>query len=74
MKQIFQVKGRYNDLDEFDHVVAEIENSIICEAYGKGIKSSRIPNPDKRTCITATLELSVISLKILKTCLLCLKV
>lgn len=50
MKQIFQVKSRYNDLDEFDHVVAEIENNIICEVYGKGIKSSRIPNPDKRTC------------------------
>lgn len=39
-----------NSLDEFDKVVAEIENSIICEVNGNGIKSSWIPNPDKRTC------------------------
>ena len=39
-----------NSLVEFDQVVAEIENSIICEVNGKGIKSSWIPNPDKRTC------------------------
>ena len=37
-------------LSEFDHVVAEIENSIICEVNGKGIKSSWNPNPEKRTC------------------------
>jgi len=39
-----------NSLNEFDKVVAEIENSIICEVHGRGIKSSWIPNPDKRTC------------------------
>lgn len=39
-----------NSLTEFDQVVAEIENSIICEVNGRGIKSSWIPNPDKRTC------------------------
>ncbi len=39
-----------NSLNEFDQVVAEIENSIICEVHGKGIKSSWIPNPEKRTC------------------------
>lgn len=39
-----------NSLNEFDQVVAEIENSIICEVNGRGIKSSWIPNPDKRTC------------------------
>ncbi len=39
-----------NSLNEFDQVVAEIENSVICEVNGKGIKSSWNPNPDKRTC------------------------
>ena len=40
----------YNSLNEFDQVVAEIENSVICEVNGRGIKSSWNPNPDRRTC------------------------
>ncbi|WP_414469256.1 hypothetical protein [Methanobacterium sp. ACI-7] len=36
-------------LKEFDQVVAEIENSIICEVNGKGIKSSWTPNPEERS-------------------------
>ncbi len=43
-------KSISNSLNEFDQVVAEIENSIICEVNGKGIKSSWNPNPEKRTC------------------------
>lgn len=39
-----------NSLNQFDQVVAEIENSIIWEVHGKGIKSSWNPNPEKRTC------------------------
>jgi hypothetical protein len=43
-------KSISNSLNEFDQVVAEIENSIICEVNGNGIKSSWNPNPEKRTC------------------------
>lgn len=30
--------------------MAEIENNVICEVHGNGIKSSWNPNPDKRIC------------------------
>ncbi len=50
--RIIQVENNSvnSSLIEFDHIVSEIENSIICEVNGKGIKSSWNPNPDKRTC------------------------
>ena len=37
-------------LTEFDHVVADIEKSILGEVNGKGIQSSWDPKPEKRTC------------------------
>ncbi|MEN4017017.1 MAG: hypothetical protein PQ963_07560 [Methanobacterium sp.] len=33
-----------------------MKNSIICKGHGKGIKSSWIPNPEKRTCDACDLE------------------
>lgn len=50
--RILQVENEQikTSLDEFDKVVAEIENSVVCEVNGRGIKSSWNPNPDKRTC------------------------
>lgn len=39
-----------NSLQEFDHVVSDIENSIINEVDGQVIQTSWKTNPDKRTC------------------------
>ncbi len=39
-----------NSLEEFDNVVADIENSIIHEVDGQVIQSSWETNPEKRTC------------------------